>query len=419
MEISDIIAREILDSRGNPTVEVDVYTESAKGRFAVPSGASTGTNEALELRDKDSRYGGKGVQKAVDNVNNIIADRIIGMDAADQKGIDRAMIELDGTPNKSRLGANAILGVSIAAAKAAAASLEIPIYKYLGGPNACLLPAPCMNVINGGAHAGNALDIQEHMLVPYGAKTFKEALRMNAEIYHALKKILKDKYGVNATNIGDEGGYAPPMKEASEAFDAITKAIDETGYAKEVKIGIDCAATGFFDDGAYTIAGKKYSTSQLAYFYKDLAATYPIAFIEDAFAEEDWAGFQLLTKEIGAKVQIIGDDLFVTNINRLRKGIEQKACNSLLLKVNQIGTLSESLEAAELAFRNSYSVLVSHRSGETEDTFIADLSVALNSGQIKTGAPCRSDRTAKYNQLLRIEEELGESARYTGGPRLG
>jgi len=359
------------------------------------------------------------VQKAVDNVNNIIAERIIGMDAADQKGIDRAMIELDGTPNKSRLGANAILGVSIAAAKAAAASLEIPIYKYLGGPNACLLPAPCMNVINGGAHAGNALDIQEHMLVPYGAKTFKEALRMNAEIYHALKKILKDKYGVNATNIGDEGGYAPPMKEASEAFDAITKAIDETGYAKEVKIGIDCAATGFFDDGAYTIAGKKYSTSQLAYFYKDLAATYPIAFIEDAFAEEDWAGFQLLTKEIGAKVQIIGDDLFVTNINRLRKGIEQKACNSLLLKVNQIGTLSESLEAAELAFRNSYSVLVSHRSGETEDTFIADLSVALNSGQIKTGAPCRSDRTAKYNQLLRIEEELGESARYTGGPRLG
>lgn len=419
MEITDILAREILDSRGNPTVEVDVYTGSAKGRFAVPSGASTGTNEALELRDKDQRYGGKGVQNAVDNVNNIIASKIIGMDAADQKGIDHAMIELDGTPNKSRLGANAILGVSISASKAAAASLEIPIYKYLGGPNACLLPAPCMNVINGGAHAGNALDIQEHMLVPVGAKTFKEALRMNAEIYHALKKVLKDKYGVNATNIGDEGGYAPPMEEASEAFDAIAKAIDETGYTKEVKIGIDCAATGFFDDGAYTIAGKKYSTSQLVYFYKDLAATYPIAFIEDAFAEEDWTGFQMLTKEIGSKVQIIGDDLFVTNINRLRKGIEQKACNSLLLKVNQIGTLTESLEAAELAFRNSYSVLVSHRSGETEDTFIADLSVALNSGQIKTGAPCRSDRTAKYNQLLRIEEELGENARYTGGPRLG
>jgi len=416
MEIVDIRAREILDSRGNPTVEVDVYTESAKGRFAVPSGASTGTNEALELRDKDHRYGGKGVQKAVDNVNNILKDRILGMDATDQIGIDHAMIELDGTPNKGRLGANAMLGVSGAAAKAAAASLGLPIYKYLGGPNACLLPAPCMNVINGGAHAGNDLDIQEHMLVPSGAISFKEALRMNAEIYHALRKVLRDKYGVNATNVGDEGGYAPPMKEASDAFDAITKAIDEAGYAKEVKIGIDAAATGFYDDGAYTIAGKRYSTSQLAYFYKDLASAYPIAFIEDAFAEEDWTGFQMLTKEIGDKVQIIGDDLFVTNISRLKNGIGLKACNSLLLKVNQIGTLTESLEAAELAFRNNYSVLVSHRSGETEDTFIADLSVALNSGQIKTGAPCRSDRTAKYNQLLRIEEELAEKARYTGGP---
>ncbi len=418
MEICDVKAREILDSRGNPTVEVDVYTEYSRGRFAVPSGASTGKSEALELRDKEDRYCGKGVQNAVGNVNDKIAEKVIGMDATDQRGIDLLMIELDGTPNKEKLGANAMLGVSIAVAKAAASTLEMPLYKYLGGPNARVLPTPCMNVINGGAHAGNELDIQEHMLVPKGASSFSEAVRMNTEIFHALKKVLKDKYGVQATNVGDEGGYAPPMKQASDAFEAILKAIEEAGYTGKVKIGIDSAASGFYSGGSYTIAGKKYTSEELVDLYKDLVSTYPIVFIEDGFAEDDWEGFRLVTKELGSKIQIIGDDLFVTNIKRLRKGIETGACNSLLLKVNQIGTLTETLEAAELAFRNKYSVLVSHRSGETEDSFIADLSVALNSGQIKTGAPCRSDRTAKYNQLLRIEEELAELAIYTGGPAL-
>lgn len=411
-KITKVHAREILDSRGNPTIEVDVHTENSSGRFAVPSGASTGTYEAVELRDGGNRYKGKGVLKAVENVNKKIAKEVIGLDATEQEKLDNLMIGLDGTKNKGNLGANAILGVSIASCKAAAASLGKPVYSYLGKPP-FYLPVPSMNVINGGQHAGNALNIQEHMIMPTGAKTFAEAVRMCSETYHTLKKIIKDKYGPLSTNVGDEGGFAPDMKGYEEPFEAITKAIDGCGYSGKIKIAIDPAASTFFEDGKYTISGKSYTSAELVDFYRGLTEKYPLISIEDGFAEEDWEGFSMVTKELKG-TQIIGDDLFVTNPERIQKGIDTKAANCLLLKVNQIGTLTESIAAANLSFRNGWGVMVSHRSGETEDPFIADLVVGLGTKQIKTGAPCRSDRTSKYNQLMRIEEELGKDAKYAG-----
>ncbi len=409
--IEHIHAREILDSRGNPTVEVDVLTESGFGRASVPSGASTGTNEALELRDKDRRYLGKGVAKAVNNVNTELKDSLIGMDVRGQREIDTLMQELDGTPNKSRLGANAILGVSLAAAHAAADSLGISLYRYLGGTNAFTLPVPTMNVINGGKHAGNDLAIQEFMLQPGGAKTFSEALRMGAETYHTLGVILVKKYGAGAVNVGYEGGFAPPLVNTRDALDALTAAIQEVGYEKEISIGLDAAASEFYKNGTYIVDGRIYSPDDLVDFYADLVKTYPILSIEDPFHEEAFDDFAALTKELGDTI-IIGDDLFVTNVTRLEKGIKMNAANALLLKVNQIGTLSEALDAARLAQKNRYKVVVSHRSAETEDTTIADISVAVGAELIKTGAPARSERNAKYNQLLRIEEELGKAARY-------
>lgn len=409
--IQSIHAREILDSRGNPTVEIDVHTASGFGRASVPSGASTGTNEALELRDKDKRYLGKGVKKAVNNVNTEIKEALTGMDVRHQYDIDRVMLELDGTPNKSRLGANAILGVSLAVAHAAAKSTGLYLYRYLGGSNAYTLPVPTMNVINGGKHAGNELAIQEFMIQPKGAKTYSEALRMGAETYHTLGALLVKRYGKSAVNVGYEGGYAPPLKNTVDALDALTGAIDEAGYEKEITIGLDAAASEFYENGVYNIDGKALSGEELTDHYADLVRSYPILSIEDPFQEEAFDDFAVLTDRLADTI-IVGDDLFVTNVKRLEQGIYMGAANALLLKVNQIGTLSEAFDAARLAQRNRYKVIVSHRSAETEDTTIADISVALGAELIKTGAPARSERNAKYNQLLRIEEELGKAAKY-------
>lgn len=412
-KIQKIHAREILDSRGNPTVEVDVFTPKGFGRAGVPSGASTGTNEALELRDADpNRYGGKGVLTAVKNVNTIIQKELLGLDVRNQREIDELMIELDETDNKSNLGANAILGVSMAVARAAADSLNVPLYRYLGGSNAFTLPVPTMNVLNGGKHAGNDLAIQEFMIQPKGAETFYEALQIGAEIYHVLGKLLEKKYGRSSTNVGYEGGYAPKMSESTEALDALTQAIEEAGYTDtEVTIGLDAAASEFYEDEAYAIDGKKLSAPELMDYYVELVNSYPILSIEDPFYEEAFEDFEALTNELWDTI-IVGDDLFVTNIERLSKGVDMGAANALLLKVNQIGTISEAFDAANMASRNGYTVIVSHRSAETEDTTIADISVAIGAEMIKTGAPARGERTAKYNQLLRIEEDLGEVAHY-------
>lgn len=416
--IIDIIGRQILDSRGNPTVEVQVVLESgAWGRAAVPSGASTGVYEAVELRDGDkSRYLGKGVEKAVSFVNNELADELIGFDAEDQIGLDRLMCELDGTDNKSKYGANAILGISLANAKAVADECGMGLFRYLGGPYAHVLPTPMMNIINGGVHADNPVDIQEFMIMPVGAPTFSEALRCGAEIFHNLKKQLSAA-GHN-TNVGDEGGFAPALGSSQEALDFIMKSIEAAGYApgEDVVIALDSASTEFFKDGKYVLAGegKTLSSEQMVSYYEDLCARYPIVSIEDGMAEDDWDGWASLTATIGERVQLVGDDLFVTNAKRLAQGIEQKSANAILLKVNQIGTLSETLETIEMAKKAGFGMVMSHRSGETEDSTIADLAVATNCGQIKTGSLSRSDRIAKYNQLLRIEEELGDAAVYSG-----
>lgn len=418
--ITDVYAREILDSRGNPTVEVDVYLEDGSfGRAAVPSGASTGAFEAVELRDGDKeRYLGKGVLNAVDNVNTIIAPAIIGLSALDQSGLDRFMIELDGTENKGKLGANAILGVSLAVAEAAAESCGIPLYRYIGGANAKVLPAPMMNILNGGKHADNTVDIQEFMVMPLGAATFSEGLRMGTEVFHSLKKVLSTK-GL-ATSVGDEGGFAPNLASNGEALAVIVEAIEKAGYepGKDIYLAIDTAATELYDEasGIYHLAGEgvKKTSAEMVDFYADLVAKYPIISIEDGLAEEDWEGWHLLTERLGDKVQLVGDDLFVTNTKRLARGIAEQTANSILIKVNQIGTLTETLEAIEMAKEAGYTAVVSHRSGETDDTTIADIAVATNAGQIKTGAPSRIDRVAKYNQLLRIEEELDDVAVYKG-----
>lgn len=416
--IIDIVARQILDSRGNPTVEVDVTLESgARGRAAVPSGASTGAYEAVELRDGDKkRWGGKGVEKAVNNVNTLIFEALSGQDPEEQKHIDQAMIQLDGTDNKSKFGANAILGVSMAIAKAVAEELDVPLYKYLGGPYAHELPTPMMNIINGGAHADNPVDFQEFMIMPIGFDSFSEGLRCGAEIFHALKKQLKDA-GMN-TNVGDEGGFAPEIKSAEQALDFIMQSIDAADYTAgdDVAIALDTASTEFFKNGKYVLEGegRTLSSDQLVAYYEELCDAYPIVSIEDGLAEDDWDGWVNLTKSIGDRVQLVGDDLFVTNSKRLAKGIEMGAANAILVKVNQIGTLTETLETIEMAKKAGYGIVMSHRSGETEDATIADLAVATNAGQIKTGSLSRSDRTAKYNQLLRIEEELGPAASYCG-----
>ena len=418
-EIVDVYAREILDSRGNPTLEVEVFLESgAFGRAAVPSGASTGEREAMELRDGDkSRYLGKGVLKAVDNVNNIIAEEVIGMEAEDQVGIDMKMIELDGTEFKTNLGANAILGVSLAVAKAAAEEAGQPLYKYIGGANARELPLPMMNIINGGAHADNNVDIQEFMIMPAGAGTFKEALRMGAEIFHALKGVLKSK-GYN-TAVGDEGGFAPNLKSNEEALEVIMEAIVKAGYkpGEDVLLALDVASSELFKDGKYTLENeiqKVKTPTEMVDFYENLVNKYPIISIEDGMAENDWDGWKLLTDRLGKRIQIVGDDLFVTNPKILKEGIQKGIANSILIKLNQIGTLTETLEAIEMAKRAGYTTVISHRSGETEDTTLADLAVAVNSGQIKTGSLCRTDRVAKYNQLLRIEDELDTAAIFRG-----
>ncbi|WP_377810506.1 phosphopyruvate hydratase [Azospirillum sp. A29] len=416
--ITEIHAREILDSRGNPTVEVDVALDSgAFGRAAVPSGASTGAHEAVELRDGDkSRFGGKGVLKAVESVNGEIYDALAGLDADDQRGIDLAMIDLDGTENKSRLGANAILGVSLAVARAAAEDAGLPLYRYVGGAFASLLPVPMMNIINGGAHADNPIDIQEFMIMPVGAETGADAIRMGSEIFQSLKKKLKDA-GHN-TNVGDEGGFAPNIGSTDEALGFVMKAIEAAGYkpGDDVMLALDAASTEFFKNGKYELAGegKSLSPEQMVAYWADLAGRYPIISIEDGMAEDDWEGWKALTDAIGSKVQLVGDDLFVTNPKRLAQGIKQGVANSILVKVNQIGTLSETLEAVDMAHKAGYTAVLSHRSGETEDSTIADLAVATNCGQIKTGSLSRSDRLAKYNQLIRIEEQLGVAARFAG-----
>ena len=412
-KIQKIHAREILDSRGNPTIEVDVFTPKGFGRASVPSGASTGTNEALELRDADpNRYGGKGVLTAVKNVNTIIQKELLGLDARNQREIDELMIELDETENKANLGANSILGVSMAVAKAAADSLNMPLYRYFGGSNAFTLPVPTMNVLNGGKHAGNELAIQEFMIQPKGADTFYEALQIGTEIYQILGKFLEKKYGRSSTNVGYEGGYAPKMSESTEALDALVQAIEESGYTEsEVTIGLDAAATEFYEDELYAIDGKKLAAPELLDYYVELVNSYPILSIEDPFHEEAFDDFEALTNELWDTI-IVGDDLFVTNIERLSKGVDMGAANALLLKVNQIGSISEAFDAASMASRNGYTVIVSHRSAETEDTTISDLAVAIGAEMIKTGAPARGERTAKYNQLLRIEEDLGEVAHY-------
>jgi enolase len=415
--IVDIIGREILDSRGNPTVEVDVILEDgSKGRAAVPSGASTGAHEAVELRDGGPRYLGKGVQKSVDGVNGELFDAIGGLEAENQIHIDQTMIDLDGTPNKSRLGANAILGVSLAVAKAAAEASGLPLYRYLGGPSAHVLPVPMMNIINGGAHADNPIDFQEFMILPVGASSIAEAVRYGSEVFHTLKKRLKDA-GHN-TNVGDEGGFAPNLKTAQAALDFIVESIEKAGFkpGEEIAIGLDCASTEFFKDGNYVYEGEKKSRdpkTQAKYLAK-LVGDYPIITIEDGMAEDDWDGWKYLTELVGNRCQLVGDDLFVTNSARLRDGIKMGVANSILVKVNQIGTLSETFDAVDTAHRAAYTAVMSHRSGETEDSTIADLAVATNCGQIKTGSLARSDRVAKYNQLIRIEEELGPQARYAG-----
>ncbi len=416
IEIIDVFAREVLDSRGNPTVEAEVLTEEGIGRAIVPSGASTGVFEAVELRDGDpKRYMGKGVKNAVDNVNNKIAECIIGMNVFEQRAIDEAMCKLDGTLNKDNLGANAILAVSLAVAKAAAASLGIPLYRYIGGVNAHRLPVPMMNILNGGAHANNNVDIQEFMIMPIGAKSFKEALRQCVEVFHTLKSILS-KMG-NTTAVGDEGGFAPNLSADEKALDVIMEAIEKAGYkpGEDFKIAIDAASSEWFQsDGTYKLpkAGLVKTREELICYWEDLVGRYPIISIEDALAEDDWEGWKLLSERLGDKVQLVGDDLFVTNSQRIKKGIVQNVANSVLVKVNQIGTLSEAIEAVELAHKAGYTTIISHRSGESEDTTIADIAVALNSGQIKTGAPSRSDRVSKYNRLLRIEEELAFTARF-------
>ncbi|PJJ62166.1 phosphopyruvate hydratase [Compostimonas suwonensis] len=414
--IEAIGAREILDSRGNPTVEVEVLLEDGiVSRAAVPSGASTGAFEAYELRDGDkSRYQGKGVLKAVDAVIDEIGPALEGFDAADQRLIDATMIELDGTENKSRLGANAILGVSLASARAAADSADLPIFRYIGGPNAHVLPVPMLNVINGGSHADSNVDIQEFMILPLGAESFSEALRWGVETYHSLKSLLHGK-GLS-TGLGDEGGFAPDLSSNRAALDLLVEAITAAGFTPgtDIALGLDVASSEFFDNGSYTFEGKQLSAQDLSAYYAELVAAYPLVTIEDPLDEDDWEGWAHLTSELGSKVQIVGDDLFVTNPKRLAKGIEQHAANSILVKVNQIGTLTETLDAVALAQRSGYTAVLSHRSGETEDTTIADLAVATNSGQIKTGAPARSERVAKYNQLLRIEEELGDAAVFAG-----
>jgi len=416
--IIDVLAREILDSRGNPTVEVDVLLEDGTiGRAAVPSGASTGAYEAVELRDEDpERYNGKGVTKAVENVNETIAPEIIGFDVVDQAGIDLTMIDLDGTPNKANLGANAILGVSMAVARAAARALELPLYRYLGGTGGRLLPVPMMNILNGGKHADNNVDIQEFMVMPVGAVNFAEALRMGTEVFHTLKNVLKKK-GMN-TAVGDEGGFAPNLGSNEEALAALVEAIEGAGYrpGEDVALAIDAAATEMFKNNEYVLAGEgvTYTAAQMIDFYARLVDKYPIISIEDGLSEDDWDGWQQLTQRLGSKVQIVGDDLFVTNTERLGKGIETKTANSILIKLNQIGTITETLAAIEMAKQAGYTAVVSHRSGETEDSTIADLVVGVNAGQIKTGAPSRTDRVAKYNQLLRIEEELAGTALFKG-----
>jgi len=419
-KIEKIFAREILDSRGNPTVEVDVFLESGvKGRASVPSGASTGENEAIELRDGDKkRYLGKGVQLAVANVNNILAPALIGMSALKQRTIDKKMIALDGTKTKSNLGANAILGVSLAVAKAAAEYLDMPLYRYIGGTNAFVLPVPMMNIINGGSHSDAPIAFQEFMIRPVGAKSFSEGLRMGAEVFHSLKKVLHDRN--LSTAVGDEGGFAPALKGTEDALESIIDAIEKAGYkaGKDVMIGLDCAASEFFKDGIYDYSkfegpnGAKRNSAQQVDYLAELAAKYPIDSIEDGMNENDWDGWKLLTERLGSKLQLVGDDLFVTNVDYLKKGIDMGCANSILIKVNQIGTLSETLDAIEMAHRAGYTSVTSHRSGETEDATIADIAVATNSGQIKTGSLSRSDRMAKYNQLLRIEEELGDLAVY-------
>ncbi len=417
--IADVYAREVLDSRGNPTVEVEVTTESGSfGRALVPSGASTGIYEAVELRDGDkSRYLGKGVLNAVKNVNEVIAPALVGMDVTDQCGIDRLMIELDGTKNKGKLGANAILGVSMAVAHAAAEFVGLPLYRYLGGFNSKELPTPMMNIINGGEHADNNIDFQEFMIMPVGAPTFKEAIRMGAEVFHALKSVLHGM-GLN-TAVGDEGGFAPNLESNEAAIKVILEAIEKAGYVagKDVMIAMDVASSEFYKDGKYVLAGeggKVFTSEELCDFYAELCAKYPIISIEDGLDQDDWAGWDYLTKKLGDKVQLVGDDFFVTNTERLAEGIEKNVANSILIKVNQIGTLTETFEAIEMAKKAGYTAVVSHRSGETEDATIADIAVATNAGQIKTGSMSRTDRIAKYNQLLRIEDELGEQAVYNG-----
>jgi enolase 1/2/3 len=413
--IEAIHARQILDSRGNPTVEVEVaLDDGTAGRAGVPSGASTGAFEAVERRDGGTEYGGKGVQQAVQAVIDEIQPELLGYDADDQRLVDQAMIDLDRTPDKSRLGANAIVGVSMAVARAAAESAALPLFRYLGGPNAHLLPVPMMNILNGGAHADNSVDVQEFMILPIGASTFAEALRWGSETYHALKSVLK-QHGLS-TGVGDEGGFAPDLKHNRAALDLIVEAIGNAGFTpgQDVALGIDAAATEFYRDGAYAFEGGSRTTAEMTRIYAEWLDAYPLVSVEDPLAEEDWDGWRELTAEIGGRVQVVGDDIFVTNPERLRRGVSEHVANALLVKVNQIGTLTETFEAASLAQRSGYSCVISHRSGETEDTTIADLAVALNCGQIKAGAPCRSERVAKYNQLLRIEELLDDAAAYAG-----
>ena len=420
--IEQVGAREILDSRGNPTVEVDVSLDDGTlAQAAVPSGASTGEHEAVELRDGGTRYGGKGVEKAVAAVNDTVAPELVGMEASEQRLVDQRLIDLDGTPDKGRLGANALLGVSLAVAKAAAESAGMDLYRYVGGPNAHVLPVPMMNIINGGAHADSSVDVQEFMIAPIGAENFREALRWGAEVYHALKSVLKK--GGHATGLGDEGGFAPDLPGTRAALDLIGQAVDAAGFTlgRDVALALDVAATEFFSSGSYRFEGKTLSAGELSTFWSELVGDYPLVSIEDPLAEDDWDGWVALTSQLGSQVQIVGDDLFVTNPERLEEGITRGAANALLVKVNQIGTLSETLDAVTLAHGSGYRCMMSHRSGETEDTTIADLAVATGCGQIKTGAPARSERVAKYNQLLRIEEELDDAARYAGAaavPRL-
>jgi enolase len=419
-EINAVFARAILDSRGNPTVEVEVQTDSGHGRAAVPSGASTGEHEAIELRDNDKkRWMGKGVDKAVENVNATLGPSILGMDSLDQGAVDRVLLQADGTPNKSKMGANAILGVSMASARAAADAVDLPLWRYLGGVQASVLPTPLMNIVNGGVHADSGLEIQEFMIVPAGIGSFEEALRAGTEIFHTLKALLKAR-GLTVA-VGDEGGFAPKLASNEEAVELVVRAIEEAGYkpGKDVSVALDCAASEFFDkkSGKYTFDKKSVTRDELVGIYEQLATKYPIVSIEDGCAEDDWDGWKLLTQRLGGRIQLVGDDLFVTNVDRLRRGIEGGTANAILIKLNQIGTLTETLDCIRLATENGYRSIISHRSGETEDAFIADLAVATNAGQIKTGSLCRSERVAKYNQLLRIRSELGDSAAYAGrGP---